>query len=289
MLRELARPLQLGPGEKYDRLVIAERPDLLGAMQWEGTIEYLRDFHERAVQQNPDARTLLYEVWPEIDRSDPAAWVRYVQQELFAWECVAARVNDARVAAGGRDRVQVVPAGLALSRLVQHAIDGDIPNSEGPVAKRLDAIFKDDLHLTPMAIYLMASVHYGALFERSPVGAMGVDSVDAALLPMLQGIAWDTLAGYSERARAPRTIAQCSVRLADDVCPAYHRIHGHASRAERCELWTQPDSPLAGGPPPEMPSSGARWRIGAALLVLATLIMGLFWYRWAHPRRRALG
>jgi len=289
VLGELERPVQLAPGEKYDRLVIAERPDLLGTMQWEGTIDYLHDFHQRVARQNPDAQTLLYEVWPEIDRSDPAAWVRYVQQELFAWECVAARVNDALVAAGGRDGVRVVPAGLALSRLVQRAIDGDIPGVEGPVAKRLDAIFKDDLHLTPMAVYLMASVHYGALFEKSPLGAVGADSVEAALLPMLQSLAWGTLVEYRAGARPAPTLAECSARIAAEVCPAYHRIHGRASRAESCELWTKPDSPLAGGPPPPMRGWAARWGAAAVFVVLATLLLAALWYRSAHSRRRALG
>src|SRR5690606_22891908 len=86
VLRELEHPVQLAPGERYDPLVIAERVDLLGTMQWEGTLPYLRDFHERLAQHEPRATTLLYQVWPEIDRKDPAAWVEYVETELFAWE-----------------------------------------------------------------------------------------------------------------------------------------------------------------------------------------------------------
>jgi len=47
VLRELASPTELRPGEKYDRLVITERTDLLGAMRWEDTAGYLEDFHGR--------------------------------------------------------------------------------------------------------------------------------------------------------------------------------------------------------------------------------------------------
>jgi hypothetical protein len=183
VLRELEQPVQLAPGEKYERLVITERPDLLGAMQWEGTLEYLRDYHERVVQQNSEASTLLYQVWPEIDRKDPTAWIRYVEKELLVWECLAARVNEPLEAAGRRDRVRVVPAGLALGALVQRAIDGDLPGV-------------DDLHLTPIGIYLMAAMHYGALFDRSPVGAGGAAPIPPALLPLLQGLARDTLSAY---------------------------------------------------------------------------------------------
>jgi hypothetical protein len=289
VLRELEQPVQLAPGEKYDRLVITERPDLLGAMQWEGTLEYLRDYHERVVQQNSEASTLLYQVWPEIDRKDPTAWIRYVEKELLVWECLAARVNEPLEAAGRRDRVRVVPAGLALGALVQRALDGDLPGVEGTVAQKIDAIFVDDLHLTPIGIYLMAAMHYGALFDRSPVGAGGAAPIPPALLPLLQGVAQDTLSAYRARASRAPTFAECSTRIAQEVCPAYHRIRGHAARAERCELWTQPDNPLAGGPPPDLSSSRQRWSWGIVLAVLAALGWGWARYRRAYPGRPARG
>jgi hypothetical protein len=287
VLRELEQPVQLAPGEKYDRLVITERPDLLGAMQWEGTLEYLRDYHERVVRQNSEASTLLYQVWPEIDRDDPTTWIRYVERELLAWECLAARVNEPLEAAGRRDRVRVVPAGLALGALVQRALDGGVPGVEGTVAQKLDAIFVDDLHLTPMGVYLMAAVHYGALFDRSPVGAAGAAPVPAELLPLLQSLAWDTLSAYRPRALRAPSFAECSARIEQEVCPAYQRIHGHAARAERCEIWAQPDNPLAGGPPPDLASSRLRW--GTAVLLVALAALGFGWarYRSAHLRRRA--
>jgi hypothetical protein len=289
VLRELEQPLQLAPGEKYDRLVITVRPDLLGTMQWEGTIEYLRDYHERLVQQNPDASTLLYQVWPDIDRKDPTEWMRYVENELFAWECVAARVNAPLEAAGRRDRVRVVPAGLALRALVQHALDGDLPGVDGSVAQKLDAIFVDDLHLRPIGIYLMAALHYGALFGKSPVGAASAAPVNPALLPLLQGLAWDTLSAYETHAQRAPTFAECSARIAHDVCPAYQRIHGHAARAERCRLWTQPDNPLAGGPPPDLSASKLVRRSGMLLVLLAASGIGWVLYRGAHPRHRMSG
>jgi hypothetical protein len=289
VLRELEQPLQLAPGEKYDRLVITERPDLLGTMQWEGTIEYLRDYHDRVVQQNPDASTLLYQVWPDIDRRNPTEWLRYVDQELFAWECVAARVNERLEASGRRDRVRVVPAGLALRALVQLALDGGLPGVEANVAHELDAIFVDDLHLRPIGVYLMAAMHYGVLFGKSPVGAAGPATLNPALVPLLQRLAWDTLSGYQTPSRPAPSFTECSARIAQDICPAYQRIHGHAERAERCGLWTQPDNPLAGGPPPDLSPSKLGWGSGMLLVVLAALSFGWVRYRSAFARRGVSG
>jgi hypothetical protein len=288
VLRELEQPLQLAPGEKYDRLVITERPDLLGAMQWEGTLEYLRDYHERVVQQNPGASTLLYQVWPDIDRADPMQWVRYVEKELFAWECLAARANEPLEAAGRRDRVHVVPGGLALGALVTRALAGDLPGVEGTVAQKLDAIFVDDLHLTPMGVYLIAAVHYGALFDHAPASAARVERVSPALVPILQRIAWETLSAYRARGSPQPTFAECSARIARDVCPAYHRIHHHAARAERCELWTQPNSPLKLGAAPGLSQSSPLGRWGIALVAVGLLAaLGVAaWLAWV--KRAAL-
>lgn len=285
VLGELANPVQLAPGERYDHLVIAERVDLLGTMQWEGTIAYLRDYHDRVARHAPNATTLLYQVWPEIDRRDPAAWIGYVETELFAWECVAARVNDGLAAESRPARVRVVPAGLALAGLVGRAIDGHIPGVEGSVAQRVDAIFKDDLHLTPMAIYLMAAMHYGVLFDESPVGVAGAEGVAPELLPLLQSLAESTLAAYRSRAERPPTLDSCVARIADDVCPAYHRIHGRAARAERCELWRAPDGPLAGGLPAGASLLSFGWRSAAALVMLAAAGWGWLRFRGAYPHR----
>ena len=94
MLRELQHPTQLTTGEKYRRLLITQRTDLIGTLKWEGTVGYLRQFHDRLVENDPLAGSLLYQVWPEIDKNDPMAWLSYLRGELFVWECVAAKVKQ---------------------------------------------------------------------------------------------------------------------------------------------------------------------------------------------------
>jgi hypothetical protein len=278
VLRELASPSVLAPVEKYDRLVITERTDLLGAIQWEDTIGYLRDFHDRVVRPNPRAASLLYEVWPEIDKHDPGAWVAYVQGELFVWECVAARVNHTLASDGRPDRVGVIPGGIALAALVQRALSGGVPGVGGAPAQRIAAIFKDDVHLTPLGIYLLAAVHYAVLFGKSPVGAAAPPNVDAGAVPVLQQIAWDTVAGYRSRAAHAPTLSECGTRVANELCPAYQRFHEKPEDIDRCKSWSTLDSPFAGAPPLQpRRRTIIKWGTGLAVLALVG---------WGYRRRR---
>ncbi len=247
VLRELKAPAALLPGEKYDRLVITERNDLIGTMRWENTIGHLRHFHDRLVEQNAAASTLLYQCWPDIDKTNAAAWLRYVEQELFAWECIAAQVNHSLAAAKRADRVSVVPGGLALSKLVQRVLAGELPEVAGTPKQRLDAIFADHVHLQPLGIYLLASVHYAALFGDSPVGGAAPPEIPAALRPVLQQLAWDTVQAYRARATRPPALGECRSRIASEVCPAYYRFQDKAEKVAQCEEWASPDGPLSGG------------------------------------------
>jgi hypothetical protein len=280
VLRELRSPTQLAPGEKYERLVITERTDLLGTIKWENTTGYLRHFHDRLIEQNASAGSLLYECWPEIDKQDPSAWLAYVERELFGWECVAAQVNDSLSSAGRADRVEVLPGGIALSALVKLALAGGVPGVVGTPEQRLGAIFADDVHLTPLGVYLLAALHYAALFGKTPVGAAGAPGVSAEALPILQRIAWDTLSSYRARAQRAPLLAECRTRIANELCPAYHRFHGKPENIAQCKSWASPDSPFAGALP-EQPhpvrakrSAAVGWGSGLAALLLVGLAYG---------------
>jgi hypothetical protein len=282
VLAELARPTQLAPGEKYQRLVITERNDLLGTIKWENTIEHLRHFHDRLVEQDAHASTLLYQVWPDIDKTRADAWLAYVEREIFVWECVAERVNQTLAADGRSDRIGVVPGGLALAELVKRALAGGVPGIEGARAARLDAIFGDEVHLNPVGVYLLAAVHYAALFGKSPVGAAGPPSVNAAALPVLQQIAWDTVSGYRARAAHPPSLAECGKRIANEACPEYYRLSGKPERVAGCKSWAEPDAPFApaspvGGRVPEAGVSKAAFvGLGGLAAALAALFCFLF-------------
>lgn len=280
VLEELAQPTELAPGEKYQRLVITERTDLLGAIQWEGTIGYLRHFHDRLVEHDAQAATLLTQVWPEIDAAAPLRWVEYVESELFVWECVAVQVNRSLEAEGRAARVEVVPAGLALSALVRRALSGGVPGVGGTPEQRVAAIFADDVHLTPLGVYLLAALHYGALFDKPPRGAAGPAEVNAAALPVLQELAWDTLSAYRPRAAQPPSPSECRARIASDLCPAYHRFRGRPERVAECAGWAEADGPLSKARPAaaELPAFVG---VGASSAAFALLAVGAYGY-WRY-------
>jgi hypothetical protein len=285
VLAELAHPTQLAPGEKYQRLVITERNDLLGTIQWENTIGYVRHFHDRLVEQDTQAGTLLYQCWPDIDKAEADAWLAYVERELFVWECVAERVNQSLAGEGRKDRVAVLPGGLALAELVKRTLAGGVPGIGGSRRQRLDAIFGDEVHLNPLGVYLLAAVHYATLYGKSPVGAAAPPELNAAAVPVLQQLAWDTVSSYRTRAAHPPSLGECSERVANELCPAYYRLHGKADKVSSCKSWAEPDAPFSAPSPrgalaPERPPLRAFVGLGG---LCALLLSGLGYY---YRRRR---
>jgi hypothetical protein len=245
LLAELANPSELTAGERYDTLLITERNDLLLSVQYENTIGYLRDFHDRLVAHNAQGGSLLYQVWPEIDKANPQPWVDYVRQELYAWECVAHSVNTALQGLGRSDRVGVIPGGVALASLVERLLSGTVPGITGTPSEQLDLVLEDDVHLQPAGTYLLAALHYAALFGRSPVGAAAPAAVPAAAVPALQQLAWDVLSDYRATATPwAHSLDDCRQRVATQICPAYFTLVGRSGDATSCADWSGSDGPL---------------------------------------------
>jgi hypothetical protein len=244
VLSELAQPTELGAGGKYERLVITERNDLLGTIRYENTVGNLRDYEDRLFSQNPAAGTSLYACWPDIGEQDPNMWIAYTRNELFVWECVATKINQSLQQEGRSDRVEVLPGGVALARLVELALAGEVPGISGTPEERLGAIFADEVHLQPLGVYLLASTHYASLFGKSPVGAASPAGVNAEAVPTLQSIAWDTMTEYRARAARAPSLADCRTRIANELCPAYYRFRGNPDAVDQCDVWAEADSPL---------------------------------------------
>jgi hypothetical protein len=247
LLAELAQPRRLAAGEKYDTLLIAERADSLLAIQWENTVGYLRSFHERLAAQNPNVRTLLYQVWPQIDANQPEQWLRFVRQELFAWECVAATVNAGLEASGRKAAVSIVPGGLALAALLEAPGGAGVPGAPRS-SQRVAAIFSDNAHLNPLGIYLVAALHYAAIFGKTPVGAAAPPELADAAAPHLQRIAWEVFTRYRERGTPwAHPLEQCREQVARSFCPAYFEYHKRPGNVAGCRDWAGADSPFSAG------------------------------------------
>jgi hypothetical protein len=148
------------PDDPYDLLLITEQHGLLGTLAWNDTVGGLRRWHDWLIAGNPRGRTLFYVPWlSRDDRDDPSSWIAYERAATPVWQCVVARVNADLAAAGRSDRIELLPANLALADLAGYLAGGGVlPGVPGTTAReRLDAIFSDEVHLTRLGAWYIAA------------------------------------------------------------------------------------------------------------------------------------
>ncbi len=243
VLEELRSPKTLGPGERYDTLVVTDRHDIPSVLQWENTVGYLRHFHDRVAAANPDAVTYFYATWLGIDKSAPTGFIEYERAAIGAWECAASKVNLTLEAEGRTDRVVSLPGSTALAALVEKLQADEVPGIGGTIPQRLSAIFSDDVHLTPLGAHFMAAVQFGAIYRSSPVGAPGPSGANAETVAALQTIAWDFVrAYYAQPHPGRRDMAECRA-LMQDLCPRFAERVGQPQSAANCQRHFAATSP----------------------------------------------
>jgi hypothetical protein len=222
---ELQRRPAHGPNpDAYDVLVVTERHDLPYAIYHEHTIEYLRLLQDRLIEGNPQAQDYLYHSWLEIDLDAPEHFVTYERAALPLWECVASAVNRGLEADGRRDRVRVLPGATALAELVEQLARGTLPGASGATAReRIQPLFSDQVHLTPLGRYFIGAVHYAVLFQQTPEGSPAPAGVSPELAHELTRIAWQHVSAYEPRAAAAaqRGAAVCTDYAVQVMCPAF--------------------------------------------------------------------
>lgn len=244
IIAEFLNPQTIGPGERYDTLVITERHDILGTIQWEDTAGLLRHYHDRLIDGNPDAETLLYHSWLDINKSSPQQWIDHEKGALTAWECVASKVNHTLEADGRSDRIRTLPVGAALVSLVERVLAGEVAGISGDTPQRMNALFNDNVHLTPTGVYFAALVTHAAVFRSSPVGAAVPGGVDAATAADLQQIAWDFVRDYyTAEDVGVRTMESCREDIAGSVCGTFWTLLGQPQNVQGCtNHFSNPDT-----------------------------------------------
>lgn len=236
VIDELKNPTTLGAGEKYDTLVITERHDVLGTIQWEDTAGLLRHYHDRLIDGNPAGHTLFYHSWLDVDKADPSTWITHEKNARVAWECVANKVNLTLEAAGRSDRLTTLPVGAALVHLVEQIIADKVQGISGTTTQKLNMIFNDNVHLTQLGVYFAALVTYSAVFRSSPVGAsvpQGVNSVPAA---DMQAIAWSFVSTYyTTPGSGEHTMDACRSFISQNVCSSFWTLQGNPGNITGCQ------------------------------------------------------
>ncbi len=234
IVAELANPQTLG-GQRYDTLLLAERHDLANVLMWEDSVRYARHFHDRLIAGNARANSYLYHAWLEVtNKNDPSAWINYERAAAPAWQCVAARINQSLAASGRSDRVAYLPAGLALTNLVEQATRGSVAGiTGGSVRETMDRLFADDVHMTRTGVYYMALVSYASVYRRSPVGAWAPADVTAQQARALQEVAWQSVANHYNSASTP-SMSQCQAQMREQYCSAFASYKGGTGMLNGC-------------------------------------------------------
>jgi hypothetical protein len=208
-IRQLGPPAL--PGAPFDVLLITENHSLLGTLAWNGTPATLREWHEAHVVGNPGGRTVFYVPWlSRNDLDDPTGWIGYETSAIHVWRCLVARVNADLARSGRADRIELLPASLALADLVRHLRDGGaVPGLPGATPReRYDAIFSDDVHLTATGAYYLSA------YVAAALGIASEDAMAAAVTPPVPAEAAASLARHAATFLASRAAASDPVMSA---------------------------------------------------------------------------
>jgi|GEM_PF-1004404 len=243
VINELRNPATLGQGEKYDTLVITERHDLPDSIQWESATSLLRHYHDRLLAGNASAQTSLYHCWQSMNKDNPSAWLAYEKAATPLWECIASKVNLTLEANNLPKAVLNLPASKAMVALVERAMAGEVPGVSGSTREKMNAFFKDDVHLTDLGSYFAASVIYSGLFRKTPEGAAIPSGLAQNTAVYLQKLAWEQVQTYySTPGAGERTMPQCRT-IAATACPLFWTLMGDGGKAGSCaNFWNDANS-----------------------------------------------
>jgi hypothetical protein len=224
VIAEFLAPRTIGGG-RYDVLVITEVHNVLWPILKGDSVRLLRHYHERFLQGNPLGHTFFYEAWLGINnKDDPRSWIEYERAASPIWQCVATRVNNSLELEGRADRITSLPAGLALTTLVERATSkGGLAGITGANhGETLGRLFTDDVHLTRLGAYYVALVSYALISERSPIGAWRPADIDNSQASVLQSVAAEFASNYRTTNR-PLELTQCSAQVRDSFAEIFWR------------------------------------------------------------------
>lgn len=234
VVSEIRNPQTIGAGRIYDTLVITENHSSLSQIQWEDTIRHLRHYHDVLRSGNPNATTLFYHSWLNINKANPTPWITHEKNAQLVWECVVSKVNQSLLDDSARPQVQSLPTGAALVDLVEKILANQVPGMTGTAEDKLNQIFNDNVHLTSVGMYYVALVTYSAVFKKSPINTWAPSGISQTLSQSLQNIAWNYIrAYYNQPSPGIRTMAQCR-ESSTLYCQSYWTLEGNPSNIQGC-------------------------------------------------------
>ncbi|NHB77062.1 hypothetical protein [Rhodobacter calidifons] len=154
----------------YDAIVLTEMVEIRASIRYYDSPVYLARWAGEALKARPDVRLYLYETWHQLD--DPEGWLERLDRDHDRyWLSRVLGPALERLPAGSR--IHLIPAGQVLAAFVRAV---EARGGLGNVRDRTDLFSRaedgtlDVIHLNDLGNYLVALVHYTALYQQSPLG-----------------------------------------------------------------------------------------------------------------------
>jgi hypothetical protein len=144
--------------------------EIRSAIRYYDSSAYLARWAGKAIASRPDVRLYLYETWHQLD--DPEGWLERLDLDhdrYWLRRVLGPALKDLPTTT----QVHLIPAGPVLASVVR-AVEarggvGNLRDRTDLFARTADGKI-DTIHLNDMGNYLVALVHYMALYHASPVG-----------------------------------------------------------------------------------------------------------------------
>jgi hypothetical protein len=155
----------------YDAIVLTEMVEIRASIRWYDSPEYLARWAEKAFAARPDVRLYLYETWHQLD--DPEGWLKRLDldhERYWLRQVLGPALR--RLPEGAQ--LHLIPAGPVLAAFVR-AVESK--GGVGNVRDRSDLFARNDdgsldvIHLNDLGNYLVALVHFAALYHQPSLGS----------------------------------------------------------------------------------------------------------------------
>lgn len=193
----------------YEILVLTERVSLSGTMPWHGSAEAALQWQTHAFANGDGGRgaeTILYATWVTLasgnpvhareQRHDPEAMLPFRERlplELARWEEILEHVNEKRDPNSAPMRM--IPGPVIMAEIYDRIAAGTAPGLEA-----IDALFSDEIHLSPAGTYLISLAHLAVIY-CTDVRGLPADvgqplPPDPALAAFMQELVWEVVTTY---------------------------------------------------------------------------------------------
>ena len=154
----------------YDAVVLTEMVEIRDSIRYFDSPDYLAKWAAEALKARPDVRLYLYETWHHLD--DPEGWLERLDLDHDRY-WLSRVLGPALKQLPDGARIFVIPAGQVMAAFVRAL---EAKGGIGNVRDRTDLFARaedgtlDVIHLNDIGNYLVALVHYAALYHQPTVG-----------------------------------------------------------------------------------------------------------------------